>query len=248
MFGAYQAAAWEVLSTYFRPDIVVGASIGSLNGWAIAGGCVPAEWVEHWRGLERGSRHRWRIPLSPLDGILQPEPFEEWVRDVHASFTPKLDYGLVVTELLRLRPRLVRGPEVTWEHLAASCAILGLLPQRRLNGCLCTDGGLLSSLPVWAAVEMGATRIVAINVLKSMPLTLRTIVSGVRALARTAPANGADLKIYTVSPDHPLGTARDAIYWNREKIERWIDLGRRDAFEKTFSLRDVLSDTKERVS
>ena len=45
MFGAYQAGAWEVLSQSFQPDIVIGASIGSLNGWAIAAGCDPGNSV-----------------------------------------------------------------------------------------------------------------------------------------------------------------------------------------------------------
>ena len=43
MFGAYQAGAWNVLSQRFQPDMVVGTSVGALNGWAIAGGCPPDE-------------------------------------------------------------------------------------------------------------------------------------------------------------------------------------------------------------
>ncbi len=35
----------------------------------------------------------------------------------------------------------------------------------RIDGKLCADGGLLGALPVWAVARMGATRIVAINVL-----------------------------------------------------------------------------------
>ncbi|MBM3775954.1 MAG: hypothetical protein FJW37_12460 [Acidobacteria bacterium] len=46
MFGAYQAGAWRALEGRFRPDLVVGASVGALNGWAIAGGCAPEELVD----------------------------------------------------------------------------------------------------------------------------------------------------------------------------------------------------------
>src|SRR5437667_282201 len=38
MFGAWQAGAWKALASRFQPDLVVGASVGSLNGYAIAGG------------------------------------------------------------------------------------------------------------------------------------------------------------------------------------------------------------------
>src|ERR1039457_6584211 len=53
MFGAYQAGVWNVLSRRFQPDLVVGTSAGALNGWAIAGGCPPAELVDMWRGRAR---------------------------------------------------------------------------------------------------------------------------------------------------------------------------------------------------
>ena len=41
MFRGYQAGAWKVLRSRLRPDIVIGASAGALNGWAIAGERSP---------------------------------------------------------------------------------------------------------------------------------------------------------------------------------------------------------------
>ena len=38
-WGAWEAGAWKVLSQTFQPDLIVGASVGAWNGWAIAGGC-----------------------------------------------------------------------------------------------------------------------------------------------------------------------------------------------------------------
>src|SRR4051794_26558392 len=83
MFGAYQAGAWEVLAGIFQPDIVVGASIGSLNGWAIAGGCTPQELIDRWLRFHDNS-----------------------IRGMHESYRPKAAYGVVVTDALRLKPRL----------------------------------------------------------------------------------------------------------------------------------------------
>src|SRR5258708_39861301 len=48
MFGAWQAGAWSVLSKSFQPDLIVGASVGSLNGYAIASGCSPQELCALW--------------------------------------------------------------------------------------------------------------------------------------------------------------------------------------------------------
>src|SRR5215831_18093494 len=49
MFGAYQAGAYQALADYTDFDMVVGVSVGALNGFAIASGCRPAELIERWR-------------------------------------------------------------------------------------------------------------------------------------------------------------------------------------------------------
>ena len=41
---------------------------------------------------------------------------------------------------------------------------------------------------------------------------------------------GADgVKLLEISPSEPLGDARDSMYWSSANVERWIDLGRKDA-------------------
>src|SRR5262249_45531780 len=48
MFGAYQAGAWKALSRWLTPDVVVGASVGALNGWLIAAGAPAPELERLW--------------------------------------------------------------------------------------------------------------------------------------------------------------------------------------------------------
>jgi NTE family protein len=52
MYGSYQAGAWKALAGVFQPDLIVGASIGAVNGWAIAGGCAPDELIRRWLNME----------------------------------------------------------------------------------------------------------------------------------------------------------------------------------------------------
>ena len=85
------------------------------------------------------------------------------------KFPPKVDNAVVLTDLWRLRPKIFQGAEVTWEHLAASCSIPLVMPHYKIGGRWYTDGGLLNPLPVWAAVELGATHIVALHALPEMP-------------------------------------------------------------------------------
>jgi predicted acylesterase/phospholipase RssA len=232
MFGAWQAGAWRALSRFFQPDIVVGASIGSLNGWAIAGGCDPQSWVDMWLCLERGQQLRYRMPHSIFDGILHPALFEEWVQTIYTSFTPRLPYGLVITELPRLRPRLVRTPDVTWQHLAASCAVPGMLPIRLIEGKRWIDGGVLTPLPLWAAAEMGATRILALNVLKEAPSAFRIAAQTLRALAPSGPSLPPNFEALVLSPAGCLGSARDAFRWRRENAAKWATAGYNDVLSQ----------------
>jgi predicted acylesterase/phospholipase RssA len=218
MFGAYQAGAWEVLSETFQPDLVVGVSIGSLNGWAIAGGCRPSELTQRWLELHEASKS------------LNGRKLHAWVRDLYERYQPKVPYGVVVTDLFRLQTKLFTTPGITWEHLAASCAIFGLLPQMRIEGRLYSDGGLLHPVPLWAACQMGATDILAINVLPRMPGSLlQTCVQAFRAVAPKPPGPAPDARIQVLEPPRLLGSPREAIYWNERNAEKWIEIGRQHA-------------------
>jgi NTE family protein len=111
----------------------------------------------------------------------------------------------------------------------ASCAVPFGYPPVRIDGRLYVDGGLLDVLPVWAAAEMGATRVIAVNALPLMPSrSLRAAVRVVRLLGRK-PAKVAGLDLVFVNPRAPLGSVRDALTWSPENVRRWIQRGEDDA-------------------
>src|SRR5579872_5458653 len=156
MFGAWQAGAWRSLAPRFKPDLVVGASVGSLNGYAIAAGWSAPDLCNWW--LQPGVASFQNLPKI-VHGLIDARPLE-------------IEYAVVLVDVLRMKPRTVSGPRILTDHLLASCAVpLASLP-RRIDGRWYIDGGLLNPLPVWAAVELGATRIVALNVLTEFPSAL----------------------------------------------------------------------------
>ena len=146
MYGAYQAGAWKALADVFQPDLIVGASIGAVNGWAIAGGCDPDELIDRWLNLEQAARYRWKLPRTFLAAFWTPgnpcsAPFatsmllsaENRFRD--GSDGPAEDCG----------PRYSTPADVSGAHLVATTAIVGLFDQVRIDGRLYSDGGLLVS-------------------------------------------------------------------------------------------------------
>ncbi len=212
MFGAWQAGVWKGISQRFEhsPDLVVGASVGSLNGYAIAGGATAEELCDFWRRPELG-----KIRDLPAT-----------IRLLMERFPLRAEYALTLTDLVGMKPIIVRGAEVTWRHLAASCAIPGLLPQRRIGGRWYSDGGLLNPLPVWAAVELGASEILAVQALPEVPsVVLRPVVKGFRRAFGHHPPVPANVQVVTIEPERTLGSPWDVMVWKRENVERWIGEG-----------------------
>src|ERR1017187_2558988 len=234
MFGAYQAGAWNVLSRRFQPDLVVGASVGALNGWAIAGGCSPADLLAMWRDPATALLMRRRLPLVPWNGFFDPAALDRQGRAWVQRFKPRVPYSATLVEVPRLR--LVRVPheQITPAHLMASCAVPFGYPPVRIDGRLYVEGGLLDGLPVWAAAEMGATRVIAVNALPVMPFhPLRAVVRVVRLVGRK-PAAVTGLDVVLIRPRAPLGSIRDALTWTPENMRRRIQQGEDDAAAAAF--------------
>ena len=82
------------------------------------------------------------------------------IRRMMAHYTLRIPFAITATELPRMKPRIFRDSEITWQHLAASCALPLALPQVRIGTHWYSDGGLLGALPSWAAAELGAKRMV----------------------------------------------------------------------------------------
>jgi NTE family protein len=239
MFGAYQAGVWSELAGWFRPDMVVGASVGSLNGWAIAGEVPPGDLIASWLDPAREAPHQYRWPRSIYSGIIDSSSLESWIEDLHQRYRPRTRFGVALTRLWDFQPVWVEHPNVRWQHLAASCGVPVFLPQYHLDGRRYADGGLLTALPLWAAIEMGADRFVAVNLLADgcSPL-LGTGAKILRRMARFDPP-AAPLNLVDLSPRAALGEAKAMIEWSRPSIERWIEEGAAAARSKKHFIRDM---------
>jgi len=220
MFAAWEAGFWKVLGERFQPDLIVGTSAGAWMGWAIAGGATAAELIGEWTDPKTGSLMQWGLHQS---GCLRPEALHARAREMFERYRPRVPFGLTLTELPRLRPVLVRAEDgLTWRHLAATASIPLGFPPVEIGGRRYVDGGLLAALPLWAAEAMGAARMVALNVLTTLPFrALRVVMRP----PRVSPA----IEVLRFEPSAPLGSLRAATVWSPANIARWIEMGQRDA-------------------
>lgn len=227
--GAYQAGAWKALRERFQPDLVVGASAGALNGWAIAAGCDPDELIADWLDPSNAKLMALRFPFPPWAGIFNPQELVARVDRLFTRFQPRIPFALTTVEVPQLKLRLVRGEEMRAQYLLASCAIPCGFPAVHIDGKHLVDGGFLSVLPLWAAAAMGATRAVAIHAMPIMPSRLaRAAVGAFRAIARNQPGTG-DLDVRMIAPSHPATRLREFIRWDRARAEALIEMGYQDA-------------------
>lgn len=211
MFAAWEAGVWRTLSATFRPDLIVGASAGAWNGWAIAGGATPDDLVREWQDTSLAAT--W---------LFKTELLYRKAQDLFSRYQPRIPFGLTVVEVPHFRSRLVQAPHITWRHLAATCAIPGAFQSVAIEQKHYVDGGLLGSLPLWAAEEMGATRAIAVNCLTGLPFRIA------RSVLRPRQPSGR-LDVVLLEPSEQLGSLRDTVCWSHSNIEHWIELGERDA-------------------
>jgi NTE family protein len=208
MFAAWEIGVWKILREHFTPDLIVGASAGAWNGWAIAGGATPADLAREWLD-------------SSTATLMRRAPLYAKAHHLAERYHPRVPFGLTLVEVPRLRLHLVRGPEIGWQHLAATCSIPMVFPPVRIGRRLYVDGGFRGALPLWAAEEMGATRAIALNCLTTWHF---------RALRRILPPRWPSprLEVIRIEPSQPLGSFRDTFHWSPARIERSIALGELD--------------------
>ena len=164
-----------LLEAAIVPDLVVGTSVGAINGAVIA--CRPtaeavAELSHVWASLARSeifggsSVRRLRTaartgthlhPNEPLRVLLAAHLGDTLIE--HAS----VPFHCCAASIERAAEHwFTNGPLV--DAVLASCAVPGLLPPVRVGDEHYLDGGLVNSIPVGRAVELGADEVFVLQV------------------------------------------------------------------------------------
>lgn len=169
--GAVQVGMLQALTEHeVAPDLIVGTSVGALNGAYLAGNASAAgveELAELWRPL----RKRDIFPLRPRgalcalfgqDSALTTSRPLRRLLERYLVFERLEDapvpLHVVATDVLTGAEVLLSSGSAV-ETILASAAIPGVLPPVEIDGRTLIDGGVANHTPVSTALSLGADRV-----------------------------------------------------------------------------------------
>jgi len=170
--GAVQAGMIRALyEREIAPDLVLGTSVGAVNGAFIASRPATAETARELASVWRNVGQRQVFPLNPLTGffgffgvrdhLISDSGLRNLVQEnleFSALEDAPIPFHVIATDLLSGRElRLSRGDAL--EAVLASTAIPGVFPAVEWDGRKLIDGGVSNNTPIVDAIELGAERI-----------------------------------------------------------------------------------------
>lgn len=224
--GAVQVGMLHSLAAHgISADMVVGSSVGALNGAFYAGDPTldgVKRLAEIWRGLQRRDVFpiNWRTVLSFLRhrDFLIPHDGVRKLIDDHIPYRnlqdAKIPVHIVTTDIIS-GDSVVLSEGSTAEAIVASTAIPGAFSPIRYKDFYLADGAISSNTPIQVAVKKGARRLIILptghacaseappvgavaNALHALTLLIaRQLVSELESL-------GPDIEYFVVPPLCPL--------------------------------------------
>ncbi|MDH5520264.1 MAG: patatin-like phospholipase family protein [Acidimicrobiia bacterium] len=158
-----------------QPDLVVGTSVGSINGAVLASAPIDesvARLTEMWESMavksvfQESLISRVRNLVNHWTHLHSNEPLrrliDQWVpyakvEDAHVHFE-------CVAACIETSSEHWFTSGSVRDAILASCALPGVLPPVKVGGRHYIDGGVVNSIPVSRAIELGADEIYVLHV------------------------------------------------------------------------------------
>lgn len=179
--GAYHVGVLRFLEEHeWYPDVVVGTSIGAVNGAALASGHTAYSLWSLWKRLR--TRDVQKANLNPTNGnfLLDTSPLREtlqkegWVNfDRINSDEAAVHLRVTATEVNSghlhvfgnspdLYASRMQLEPLELDHIIASCSIPIVYPATKLHDNLYWDGATVANTPLGPAIDAGAEEIVIV--------------------------------------------------------------------------------------
>ncbi len=177
LLGAVEVGMLRALFEYdVSPDLVLGTSVGALNGLVVATDPTPAVvdrlrelWQEIGEGNEVYSDRPWRqVQRAVRTGthLYSASPLRARLEQEFGDLT----FDQLAVEFQCCAASIERAAETWFDQgpvvpaVVASAAVPGLLPPGKVGDEHYLDGGIVNSIPVGRAVELGADRVFVLQV------------------------------------------------------------------------------------
>ena len=174
--GAHEVGMLRALAEHgVRPDMILGTSVGAINGALFAADPTPAG-VERLAGLWREANLNGRSSGAVLRRATtlarsgtHLESLTE-LRDRLVAVLPVTRVEELVVRFQCVAASIERAAEHWFDRgpladvVLASCAVPGILPPVRIDDEHFIDGGIVNSIPVSRAVTLGAKTIYVLQV------------------------------------------------------------------------------------
>jgi|GEM_PF-195744 len=164
--AAHVGVGYALERQRFVPDMIIGTSVGALNG-AIAAAHPEkaAPWLDHvWTRLRRREVYPLGYPSSRasictdrgLRRLIARSGLPSRIEELAVPFTA------VAMDLVTGAPALLDHGDLE-SALLASAAMPGILPPVERGGRTLVDGGVIAYVPVLAALQAGAASVVVLS-------------------------------------------------------------------------------------
>lgn len=252
--GAVQAGMLRALVAHgVVPDLVVGSSVGAVNG-AYFAGLPNAQGVAQLEAIWRGLRRRDIFPLTwrSFMGLLAKRNFlidPGGLRRVIEERLPYREFEHAAIPLHVVATDLIAGGSVRFssgsvvDAVLASCAIPAAFPPVRIGERYLIDGAVATNTPISVAVELGVKRVLVLPsgyacALQAPPpdavgcaLHALTLLIAHQLVMETERCS-EQVEIITVPPLCPLSVspydfshAGELIERAADQTRRWLDKG-----------------------
>lgn len=176
LHGALQAGMLaELVETGWRPDVVVGVSVGALNGVWVASNWDTSgaeELVRLWDNMKSRPvfhSNRWTQLRNVLRGRSSLQSADTLIQVLdEACPVEYLEQSSIPVQVGAMN---ASTGSTTWftsgsahPRLLASASVPGVVPPVEINGETYVDGGVLANIPVSRGVEIGGAELLVLDV------------------------------------------------------------------------------------
>ena len=172
--GAYHVGVWKFLQEMdWKPDLICGTSVGSINAAAIASEFTLEDLIKLWKTIERGNVFRislWKKIVNTIlrkgyTPLMDTKPLRELLTDlldftlIHRS---GIEIVISAVNILTSQLKFFDNEDIGIEHIMASSAIPVVFPWQYIDGEPYWDGGIMANTPISPALERNADEIIVI--------------------------------------------------------------------------------------